>query len=110
MENELDAGGDSLMISESLLHLKQIYNDIAYCLTNYHLEYFKKLMKQLNNKLKEKQKSHEEQKFTFDSKFKFKTLYLNKKAAENVIEKQVEKQNEKEVFELEIEKISDYKN
>lgn len=51
---------------------------MSYCLTYYHLGYFKKLMKQVGNKLDEIKESKKDKKiFSFDSKFKFKTLYMN---------------------------------
>ena len=72
--------------------MKNFYNDITYCLTNYHLGYFKKLIRELESKLKEKYNLNNKNKsFAFKSKFKFKTFVKKEKKEVVEEEKQAEK-------------------
>ncbi len=85
---------------ERIYELRQFYNEIAYCLTPYHMEYFQKLIKKTYIKLQSKQLDGNQNKYSFRTKFKFKTLHLNK--TQNNIEKQkVDEKSKKLSFQLE---------
>lgn len=74
-----------------IIDLKNFYNEISYCLTNYHLRHFKALIKGLEDKLKAKYNLNEKTKaFAFKSKFKFKTvLKVEKQIVEENIDAKV---------------------
>jgi len=57
--------------------VKDLYNDVGYALTNYHLRIFKEMIKSLEDAAKKKFESSEAGKkkgFTFKSKFQFKSI------------------------------------
>lgn len=68
---------DKLLVTNNINQMKEVYNDMAYCMIMYHLRYFKDMIKSLEDQLKkrleiERQKSKSS--FSFQSKFKFKAI------------------------------------
>ena len=92
MQAEIEADVPKESINQKIIDLKNFYNEITYCLTAYHLGYFKKIIRELESKLKEKYNLNNKNKsFSFKSKFKFKTFKKKEKKEEKAEEKQMDK-------------------
>jgi hypothetical protein len=70
-------GFDRHVVEENIKQVKDLYNDVGYALTNYHLRVFKEMIKGLEDAAKRKIENSDAGKkkgFAFKSKFQFKSV------------------------------------
>lgn len=65
---------DRALVSANIAQLKEVFNDMAYCMTSFHLRFFKDLIKNLEDQLKKRieiEKKKTKSTFSFQAKFRF---------------------------------------
>lgn len=68
---------DRALVAANIAQLKEVFNDMAYCMTSFHLRFFKDLIKNLEEQLKKRieiDKKKTKSTFSFQAKFRFTSI------------------------------------